>query len=299
MRLVPASVLVLVALASTTARTARADERGARGLLVDLERIVTSEESSGWYLDRSHYDAIAPTVLVSVCHATLEARRVAMERLTAEAERDDPRAVFEREGKMTSAVAHALHVERMRTALERALAESCPFWITPKVGYDGRQTDRNKVTLNVETGALLQGRLAAGDATFGATYSVRLLAGYGFGNVSLLTGAEISGGPRTSDDGSKLVMNYFPTVPLLVRFTDVNWFYTVETGLVSVFQGDDTRLSYGVRFGGGVGVMALRTRYFIPWIGGALFYEHYFPISNRPAAELLRGGLRLGIIYDP
>jgi hypothetical protein len=187
----------------------------------------------------------------------------------------------------------------VRTALQRAIDEGCPFWIVPKVGYDGRQTDRNKLTLNVETGALVQGGLANGNVTAGAAYSLRLLAGYGFGSVSVLTGAEISGGPRSSDDGSKLVMNYFPTVPLLVRFTHVNWLYTLETGVVSVLQGDDSRLSYGFRVGGGIGVMGLRTRYFIPWVGAALFYEHYFPISDRPAAELLRGGLRLGIIYDP
>jgi hypothetical protein len=279
------------------ASLASADERGAKGLRVDLDRIVTSEESSGWHLDRYHYDTIAPTVLVSVCTASLEARRLAQDALAAETE--DPRAVFDQEGKLTSRVSRALHLWRMKTALERALAEQCPFWIAPKIGYDGRQSDRNKFTLNAETGALLHGRLSAGDVTFGAAYAIRVLAGYSFGSVSLLGGAELSGGPRSSDDGEKLVMNYFPTIPIVLRFTDVNWFYTVESGLVSVFQGDDPRLSYGFRAGGGLGVMGLRTKYFIPWIGAALFYEHYFPIANRPAAEFLRGGLRLGIIYDP
>lgn len=288
------------ALVLCLALPAKADDRGAAGLRADLERIVTSEESSGWFLDRSHYQAIAPTVLVSVCHASLEARRVALDRLVAESEAaGDPRVLFEKEGRVTSRVKDALHVERMRVALENAMKETCPFWVTPAPGYDGRQTDRNRFTLNLETGALLQGRVAASEATIGATYTLRLLAGWGFRGVGLLAGAEMTGGPRTNGEEPGLVMNYFPAIPVVLRILHVNWMTTLESGLVTVFHGDDTRLQYGVRGGGGVGLMGLRTRHFIPWFGLAAYYEYFFPKDEMPAAHLVRAGVRLGIIYDP
>lgn len=277
------------------------DPRGAEGLRIDLERIVASEESGGWFLDTTHYDAMHSAVLQSVCRATPDARRLALERLRREsAALGDPRTTFEAAGrKMTSDVERSLHVLRMRTALTRAIHAECPFWVAPVFGYSGRQTDARRFTLNGEIGTLLQLRYSSERVTVGASPSIRVLGGYTFGHVGVMVGGEFSAGPMIrEDDSSKVVLNYFPAAPVVLRIRDNNWIYSIETGLVTVMQGDDTRVSFGVRGGAGLGLMALRTRYFIPWAGIALYYEHYFE-GARPSAEFLRGGLRIGVIFDP
>jgi hypothetical protein len=278
------------------------DPRGADGIRVDLERIVSSEESSGWFLDSAHFDSMHPTVLQSICRATPEARALARDRLASEvAVAGDPVTLFREDGdRMTTRVERALHLSRMRIALDRALETPCPFWIKPRYAYDGRQTDRNRFTLNAEIGTLLQLRWSASSFTIGASPSIRILPGYSFGHVAILAGAEFSAGPMLrEDDSSKVVLNYFPAIPLVVRFRDGNWIYSIESGVVTNLRGDDTRLSYGVRGGFGIGLMPLRTRYFIPWAGAALFFEHFFAGAGRAATEFLRGGVRIGIIYDP
>jgi len=287
------------------ARPIAGDAKGAHGLRADLERILSPEETGGWFLDRAHYEAMHPAVVQSVCRTSPEARQYLLEELGTElAQVGEPRALFDAAGgKMTSAVEKALHLTRLRTALARAMdGNDCPFWVKPEKGYEGRQTDRNRFTLNLETGGLAQFRYASGSekVTVGAGPSIRVLAGWGFGHTSIMGGVELAGGPMLrEDDSSKFVLNYFPAIPIVVRVRDVSWTYSFETGMVSLFQGDNLGLSYGVRAGFGIGLMALRTRYFIPWAGIAAYYEHYFPGSDRPALEFLRGGLRIGIIYDP
>jgi hypothetical protein len=279
------------------------DDRGADGLRVDLERIVASEESGGWLSDRTHLEAMRPTVLQSVCRASASARGVLAARLEAEVDAaGDPRALWNAAGgRLTSDVERALHVRRVRDALRSASgAEDCPFWLAPERGFDGRQLDRHRFTLSLETGALLQLR-AAEQTSFGLAPSIRVLPGYGLGRVTLLTGVELSGGPMTNGGAaSSLTLHYFPVVPLIVRYTDTNgWHYDLESGLVSTFQGESAALSYGFRAGAGLGLMGLRTRYFIPWIGAAVFYEHTFANDARPAASYVRGGLRVGLVYLP
>jgi hypothetical protein len=287
--------------ASPTSPTGPDDPLGADGLRVDLERIVASEESGGWFLDATHYDSMHSAVLQSVCRATPEARQGTLERLRKEsAQLGEPRARFDAAGgKMTSDVEKSLHVTRMKAALARAMAAECPFWVQPVFAYNGRQTDARRFTLNGEIGTLLQLRYSSEKVTIGASPSIRVLAGYTFGHVGVMAGGEFSAGPMIrEDDSSKVVLNYFPAAPVVIRIRDNNWIYSIETGLVTVMQGDDTRVSFGVRGGAGIGLMALRTRYFIPWAGIALYYEHFFE-GVRPSAEFLRGGLRIGVIFDP
>lgn len=285
-----------------SARPGAGDAAGAAGLRTDLDRIISGEETTGWFLDRAHYEAMHPAVVQSVCRTTPEARQYLFEELSFElAQVGDPRTLFDRAGgKMTSDVEKALHLTRMKTALARAMdGADCPFWVKPVAGYQGRQTDRNRFTINLETGGLVQFRYSE-KVTVGAGPSIRVLAGLGFGHTSILTGAEFAGGPMLDEnDASKLVLNYFPAIPFVVRIRDVSWTYSFETGLVSLFTGNNLEPSYGLRAGFGIGLMALRTRYFIPWAGIAAYYEHYFPGADRSAIEFLRGGLRIGIMYDP
>lgn len=280
------------------------DPRGADGLRVDIDRIVTTEEATGWTVDRSEYDYMHSWVLQSVCRATPEARQLLSDRLASErAVAGNARNLYLKAAKkMTTEAKHALHLERMHTILQRAMADECPFWLEPVKGFDGRQTDRNRVTLNLETGGLFALRYATQQVGIGFGPSARLQLGVGFDYITILGGIELSGAAmlRQDEPGSTdFVLNYLPALPITVHFRSVNWIYSVETGAVSLFQGESPGINFGVRAGFGVGYMALRNRYFTPWAGISLWQELYFGNDDRPGAGFLRGGLRVGVIYDP
>lgn len=285
------------------AAPARGDPEGARGLLADVERIIDAEEAGEWFDDASRYRSVYPILLPSVCYATPAARFEAMAlALEAWRRRGDGAAIFSSNGrKMSSRVKQALSLERRYRALAMAVAgaeRDCPFWAVPEEGYPGRQTTRNRASLNAETGGLFQLRYASGGFTYGGGGSLRILPGYRFSDdMSLLAGFEFSGGAllETRDGASEVVLHYFPALPVVVRVHDVAWHYDFEVAPVGLFQANDGRVSYGARLGFGIGVSALRTRWFIPWAGVAVAYEHYVESGGRPAAGLLRGGLRVGV----
>lgn len=278
----------------------------AEGLLLDTARIIGAQETSGWFLDEEALKEVHPTMMESVCRTPEAARQEALATLRArQARLGDPRQVFERAGReLTEDVERALRAARELSALERALAaaDECPFWIEPELDFRGRQTDADRFTLSLETGGLVQIRQTDGTLTLGGGGYARLLPGYGFGGeITVLTGAEFGGGamlrPRTSP--TEFVINYFPAIPVVVRFHDGSWHYDAEVGAVGLFQADDSSLSLGTRIGGAIGVKALRTRGVLPWAGLAVAYEHYFPSGGRPTAHFLRGGLRVGLMWDP
>lgn len=277
------------------------DDRGVQGILVDLERIVTSEESAGWFLDRTQITTLYPVALQTVCRATPTARAQALARLDARVAAEDARAIFEREG-MSSAAAQALSTQRQRDLLKAAVegGADCPFWVKPEHGYSGRQTVRNRFFLTFESGGLLQLRRTEGSWTYGGGGVARLLSGYGLGRVSLMGGAEFAGGAMLKVGGgqSDFVINYFPAVPVMLRVHSVSWHYDFELAAVSLFQSSDTRFSFGTRAGFAVGLSALRTRFLLPWAGAAVAYEHYFE-GHRAPQDFIRAGLRVGGVWDP
>lgn len=289
---------------ATSATAQDPDVDGAAGLLSDLERIVAAEEVS-WFVDREEYREMYPTVLESVCRATPQARSTARATLEEKLRGlPDPRASFEREGQFSAEAEQALFLIRQKRALEMAIEGAdaeCPFWVRPEPRFIGRQTDRLRFTLSLETGGLAQIRQTADTWTIGGGGYGRLLPGYGFGNVSLLVGPEFGGGAmlRPGVSPSQFVINYMPAIPVVVRFRRIEWHYDFEVAPVGLFQADDPSVSYGIRGGMTVGVSALRARDFLPWAGLAIAYEHYFPSGGRPRAHFLRGGLRVGVRWDP
>lgn len=295
---------VATARSQTAASSSRA---GAENLLIDLRRIVTTQEGSGWFLDEEEYREIYTALLESVCRSTEAARQAALRTVHQRAAAaGEPRAVFDAEGgRVTSRFEEALSTHRERIALDRAVAgaaKDCPFWIAHEPDFLARQTDHSRFTLNVETGGNIQLRRTAGRWTFGGGGLGRILPGYGVGeHLSLLAGIEFGGGAMLRPGGpeTEFVINYFPAIPVVLRFRDVNWRYDVEFGPVGLFQADNTRLSYGGRIGTTIGVLALRTRGLIPWAGIAATYEYYVASGGRPEAHFLRGGLRVGVIWDP
>jgi hypothetical protein len=297
-----ALAIVSICLAASAADTSEE----AAGLISDLARIVDTQETVGWFLDSEALESIRETVMESICRTSPEARGYALAELERRKARfGDARALYERSGRvMTRDVKNALSLERQHRALEMGLerAHDCPFWVEADGYFQGRQTDRNRFTLSVETGGNAQIRQTEGTWTLGGGGLGRLLPGYGFGgDYSLLIGVEFGGGamlrPRTTP--TEFVINYFPALPVVFRIHDVAWHYDIEAGPVALFQADDGSFSFGVRGGFATGVAALRTRGVIPWGGAALAYEHYFPSGGRARAHFIRGGLRVGIVWDP
>ncbi len=276
-----------------------------KGLLLDLERVVTAQEGSGWFLDQRALDEAYPVLLQSVCRVSQAARDAALAEATRAAQRaGDARALFARNHDLDDATAHALHAARATLLLQATLdgaPADCPFWVEPEAGFSGRQTDLGRWTLNLETGGVLQVRRTEGSWTYGAGGAGRLLAGRNFGGpVTLLVGGEFGGGAmlKPHTDSSEFALNYFPAVPVVLRLRSGSWHYELETAAVSLFQADNTALSYGGRVGAGIGLHALRTRGVLPWAGFAVAYEHYLPSGGRAQAHFVRGGLRIGFGFD-
>ncbi len=283
-----------------------ADPEGARGLLADVDRLVAGEESEGWFGDDGAFRNIAPAMLESTCRATPDARAEALTTLQQKsAAAGDPRSLYAVAHELSDSVQLALGLERQRRALELALARvdtQCPFFVQPKPGFKGLQSDRQRFTLSLETAGNVQLRETEQHWDFGGGGFGRLLPGYGLSDrFTLLAGVEFGGGamvrPHTND--SQFIINYFPAIPVVLRTHHRTWHYDLELAPVALFQADNTRLSYGLRAGGGVGFSAARRHNFLPWAGIAVSYEHYFEGGGRSTAEFIRSDLRVGFMWDP
>lgn len=308
-----AIALVSVLAGLSTARSSFAKpsdaevDRSARGLLEDVERIVDIQETLGWYLDDEAYESIRDAMMRSVCEATPEVRERALGMLLdVTMKAGSPVDLFEaNEREMTGEVAEALEVQRRYEVLTKAAREAedgCPFWDTPDIAFEGRQTDRNRFTLSLETGGVLQLRRMDGGWTYGGGGAGRLLPGYGFGGrFTILAGVEFGGGGLIvpDSDPTEFAINYLPALPVVFRVHDSNLHYDVELAPVALFQASDMDVSYGGRIGIGGGFSALRTQGLLPWAGMALAYEHYLESGGRPRTHFLRGGFRVGFVWDP
>jgi len=303
----PAAALGLV-LPLATATVSRADDLdGARGLLSDVTRIVAGQEAVGWFSDTVAFRDIERPLLESVCRTTPAARAAALLGLRKAREHaGDPRAIYARAGVLTDEVESALTVDRQLRALEFTLARveaDCPFWLPPEPGFKGRQTDRGRVTLSLETGGNIQFRYTEGNLSFGGGGLGRLMPGYGFesGRFTVLAGVEFGGGAMVRPDtsASQFIINYFPAVPLVFRTHHLNTQYDVEIAPVALFQADNTTPSYGGRVGFAFAFTGLRQRDVLPWAGAAVAYEQYLPGGGRERMHFVRGGLRVGFVWDP
>ncbi len=303
--LLPTAGLFASLLVISSRAAAQDDSDGARALLDDVARIVAAEEAEDWFTDREALRSIEVHVLKSLCRATPEARAAALAGLRQkQRELGSGEERFRERGEMTSAAARALTIERQLRALEAAIARAseCPFWIRPERGFKGLQSDRERFTLSVESGGNVQLRYTEQRWTFGGGGLGRLLGGWGLdGRHTLLFGAEFGGGAmlKPNTNASQFVINYFPAIPLVFRTRQLTWHYDLELAPVGLFQADNTRASYGVRVGGGFAFTALRRRNVLPWAGLCVAYEHYFEGSGRGPTHFLRGGLRIGLPWDP
>ena len=310
-RLLPAvlaalSVSSVASFASAAAPSAN-DSESADALLEDTKVLVHAAETFGWFLDAEEYREIYPVLLESTCRVSEEARALAVRRLTSlKSQRGDPAKLFEQASReWTDEATKAVKIHRQLHALKQAVVgaeKSCPFWIDAETPFLGLQSPSRKFTLSLETGGLLQFRRTEGDFTFGGGGAARVLPGYGIGeSLSVLAGIEFGGGAmlRTDTSDTQFVLNYFPAIPMVLRFRSTSWHIDSEIAGVGLFQANDPSLSYGVRVGGGFGLSVPRARGLLPWAGVVLAVEHFVPSGGRPSAQFLRGGIRLGFRWPP
>lgn len=309
MRLALAVTLLAAALVLATGKThaqvvmpPESEEPAFKALVIDLERLVEVQQGGGWRIDRYELEDMMPPALQTVCKVPRDIRL----RVLAWYDRrisllgGPVEEAFKKTQKLSS-VTELLFVTRQRMLLveaDRRSVRECPFWLTPDRGFHGIQSDRHRYTFSLETGGLIQLRHTENRWTYGGGGVIRALVGRGFEHTSILVGAEFAGGAmlRLGNTGS-FVINYFPALPLVLRMHDRTYHYDVEVAPVLLFQADDTRFSYGLRFGLGGGVQGKRTRGIIPWAGIAFAYETYFP-GARPLMSFLRGGLRVGLVWN-
>jgi hypothetical protein len=274
-------------------------------LLFDLQRIVSAVSDGSWLIDELEQTAIRADVMESVCRAPESVRNQALARLEQEQARaGNARQLYERAGRqLTSEVEAALALGRQLDALRRgvAAAGTCPFWVHPEPAFRGLQSTRDRWIINFDTGGTAQLRRTQRQWAIGAGGFGRFLGGYTFTRVSLLAGVEFGGGAlvEPNEQPTSLVVNYIPALPVIVRLHRDSWNVDFEAASVALFQASNTSLSHGVRGGVSVGVSALRLRGVLPWVGLAVASEYHFANSARPEAWYLRGGLRVGGVWDP
>ena len=118
------------------------DEPVQRALYSDVRQVVETRERIGWIVDRTEYEAAAPSLLQSVCQVSHEERIQLLDWLDERiAEEGGPaEEAYRREDEDLGAIDELLTLERMRGALEHADAltqDDCPFWMGNSTGADG------------------------------------------------------------------------------------------------------------------------------------------------------------------
>jgi len=293
--------IVVAALALAGSGTAGADALPYVALREDLSRIIESQESGGWRIDRYEVEDMMPATLISVCQVEPAVREQMLKDLDAQiVAAGGPFAEAWAKNPKLSAHKRLLTLTRTRLLLAEAHARApkeCPAYLPVDPAFAGVQTDFRRVSLNLETGGVLQLRRMNGKWTYGGGGVLRALLSYGTGRFTFAVGPEFSGGPMLRPGTTDFVINYFPAVPVMLRIWDHTWHYDFEIAPVALFQADDFRLSFGMRVGGAVGVMARRSRGVLPWAGLQMGFETY-PGGARPPMQFFRGGLRVGLVWN-
>ena len=276
------------------------------GLLGDLEKMVESQASLGWTIDRYELEELIPTALMSVCSTPEAARDAVLEHLEAriEALGGPVEEAYRKRGNDLGKVSVLLFTSRVRALLGEAMlraGDECPFWLEPSSSFHGLQTDAYRFTLNVEGGGLLVLHHADDKLTFGGGGSGRLLLGRGLDpRWTVLGGLEVGGHAQfeQTETETRFPIILVVAAPLVLRGTDRTWHYEFEVAGLGYFTQTELRVSPGVRGGLLLGLSTLRIRSVMPWAGVGAAFEYVFPTSFRGPVWSLRAGARIGFDWD-
>lgn len=281
-------------------------ESAEAALVADLEKMVESQASLGWTIDRYELEELMPTALLSVCSAPEPTRDAVLTHLAARVEAlgGPVEEAFRERGGDLGAVSELLFTSRVHALLSEAMlraGDECPFWLRPSPSFHGLQTDAYRFTLNVEGGGLLVLHHAGDKVTFGGGGAGRLMLGRGLSaRWTVLAGAELGGHAQFEQTETE---THFPislvvAAPLVLRRHDRTWHYDLEVAGLGYFTQTDLRVSPGLRGGVLLGISALRVRSIMPWFGVGAAFEYVFPTSFRGPLWSIRAGARVGFDWD-
>ena len=302
-------LLWTVALASTHGCASLPDDRAERALYLDVRKIVSAEQRTGWVVDRLELDHVAPLAMRSICQAEPEVRRRVLSWLDARVAEGggSAKALWERSGRERSGgVDELLLLERVRMTVAAGDGNSeadCPFWLPEDPEFVGVQASAYRFVLMLESRGGLFGLVRDGKVEFGGGGGGRILGAYGFDHrFSLALGVELAGGafPQESTDGGISLSTTFGTaVPLLLRTHLPGLLIDVEVAPVVWFTTRTAAFPPGLRASAGVGLPGLRSGAFMPYAMLWLGYEYHPPRGSQPEVHVFGLGTRIGLDLDP
>jgi hypothetical protein len=285
---------------------ARAGQGATDALIRDMERIVAVQGQQGWVIDRIELEEVLPHALQSVCRVDGEVSQsslvIARERFAALG--GDVEAALDAAGGDPQEIRPILDAQRVVLLLESALRsadEDCPVWIRPGKPFRGRQTDRDRVSLTVEGGGLLTGRLSSTEARYGGGGSGRVFLGKRFEDVSWLLGGEWGGAGLLDPDeeADQVRLHMFLAAPLVMRLHGLLWHVGLEVAPVWSLPVARDSARLGGRAAIQVGYTGLRRGAWLPGLGFSIAFEHSPAQDGLSAEHIIRAGFRGSFSWDP
>ncbi len=307
-------LLLLVGLSSSAAVVGSAgcasmpDERAERALYLDVRRIVSAEQRTGWVIDRHELEDVAPLAMRSICQAAPVVRRRVLSWLDQRiaAGGGSAQELWEASGReRTGAVDELLLLERTRMTLAAGDGNSeadCPFWLPLDPDFSGVQSSAYRFTVMLESRGGLFGLVREGEVEFGGGGGGRVLGAYGVNHrLSLALGVELAGGafPRETSDGVALSTTFGSALPVLARTHLDGFMIDVEVAPVIWFTTRSATFPPGLRGSVAFGLPGLRTGALLPYAMLWLGYEYHPPRGSQPLVHVFGIGTRIGLDIDP
>lgn len=270
---------------------------------MDIKHLVKVTQSAGWKIDTYEIDKLMPDALQSVCLVDASSRRVAEQLLADEitASGGPLELLYQKKPKIKKLRSElALYrIQLLLTEANQRAASDCPFYLQPQRDFQSLQGTDDRFLFVVESEGSAQIEKKGDQLSYGGGGFGRLLFGKSVNNTSILAGLELAGSGLlvVGAPASEFEVRYYANLPLVIRWTNINWQYEAETALVTMFDETNFNLSYGVRGSVGLGVHSHRRQGFIPWGSLSLGLDHFFE-GIRPTTDLIHAGFRAGFTFN-
>jgi hypothetical protein len=273
-------------------------------IILDMMHLIKVAQSAGWKIEKYEIEKLIPDALQSVCRVHPASRQAALASIEEQIQLSGgPVELLYQKNPKLKKLRKQLTLDRVQDLLTESIkrAESdCPFYIQPEENFQSLQGTDHRFLFVVESEGSAQIEKKGAQLAYGGGGFGRLLFGKGFNKASLLSGVEIAGSGLLvlGAPASEFQVRYSAAIPVVLRWTSINWQYEVETAPVFLFDDADFRVSYGLRASVGVGVHSHRRQQgFIPWGGLSVGLDHFFE-GVRPTTELLHIGFRAGFTFN-
>ena len=274
----------------------------------DLDRLVSLESATGWDIDRVEVEELLPSALMSACQVRVEERAqllawldVRIAALGGPVDR-----AYDRRGRNLGAVADLLAITRVRRLLAHAqetAAADCPFWLTPRAQFTGRQIEDDKWQLSLGGGGKGIVAVQGGATELSAGGAGRVVFGRAFGTRwTWLAGVEIGAGAAFPEDSmgnrGSVVLTLDTVFPVVVRYRFLSTYLEAEVGYLLHARENNPSLDPGARVGLSFGGRAARADWFFPGAAFTVSYERTFPGAADAPLHMIKAGLRVAIDID-